>query len=118
MSDAIIESAILAHRNWVTQFRNSIQGRENEPFDVSRAFDDTVCILGKWLLGDAQTMMEPEQYSKIVLLHKHFHEIAGQIAILINRRADSEDIVAMFAEFDLLSKELVKLLLASKLYPA
>ena len=114
MSDEIINAAVLAHRNWVTQFKSAIEGFESEKFDVARAFDDKICTLGRWLLADAKNVIGAEQYAEIVSSHKDFHEIAGQIARMINQRADADEIASMLSAFDNLSKDLIRLLLAAK----
>jgi len=112
--EAKIDNAIVNHRSWVLRFKNSIQGVTIEKFDVERASDYTTCDFGRWLYGDAKNVVASEQLQQLLDLHKSFHEVAGKIAVMINKYDESQLRVQLFGELDGLSRELINLLLALK----
>ncbi len=105
----IIYQAIVAHIAWKKHLRDIINTGQSE-YDVNPDH----CDFGHWLNENADKLSLYEHYSEVVNLHKRFHKEAEKIIQLVlnNKRQDAELAVAYGEEFDHLSQELVKNLLA------
>jgi hypothetical protein len=115
MSIDTIDAAILAHRAWVGGFKSACKGISTETFDLARARDFSSCALGRWLSSEAaQLQLGVTPHEEICSLHRSFHETAGTIAERLNRGQMQHETQVLIAQFDELSKELIKLLRLSK----
>ena len=110
-----LDEAILAHQTWVARFQTSIECINTETFDISHAKDDTACALGKWLTSSSsRELLGSDSHNQIVAIHATFHEIAGNIAERLNHYESGKDIEGWLAEFNELSRQLVKTLMRIK----
>ncbi|MCK6411186.1 MAG: CZB domain-containing protein [Azonexus sp.] len=110
-----IDQAILAHHTWVVRFQTAIQGVNRESFNLASARDDTACALGRWLDTPASlALLGPDASQEIKVLHKTFHEIAGDLAEKINRQDALDELELLLGEFENLSGQLVQLLRLAK----
>jgi Chemoreceptor zinc-binding domain len=110
MSVANIDHAILAHKNWVIRFRNVINGG-NEEFTLATAKDDTACAFGQWLYSDSDTCFQvPATKDTIIMIHRMFHEIAGEVVQQIQADKNKLQIKRYVHELENLSDQLVGLL--------
>lgn len=110
-----IDQAILAHRTWVARFQTAIQGVNREAFDLATARDDSLCNLGRWLnTPTSLELLGDDSHQRIKVLHKTFHEIAGDLAEKINRHDALDELELMLGEFDNLSAQLIQLLRLAK----
>jgi hypothetical protein len=114
MAISNLDDAIAAHRAWMARFLYAMKGINRERFDPNIARDESGCELGKWLLTEAKAFIPEDSHQTIALLHKTFHDIAGQIATMINRQDSEETVRKYVREFDTLSNELVHLLTLEK----
>ena len=113
-----IDNAVMAHRSWVARFKTAFKGNNTEVFDLVRAKNAETCELGRWLLSDnSQHLLGEATWQHIMLIHADFHQIAGEIAALLNQGKTFQDTQALIARFDDLSKQLVKLLMQGKKRP-
>lgn len=110
-----IDQAILAHRTWVVRFQTAIQGINREAFDLATARDDNLCTLGCWLNSpESLELLGADPHQRIRVLHKTFHEIAGDLAEKINRHDALDELELLLGEFDNLSAQLIQLLRLAK----
>jgi methyl-accepting chemotaxis protein len=109
-----IDKAIVAHRAWVTRFRNIIEGISRERFDPVDLRNDTICAFGRWLHGEPAPIADAAALTEIKVEHRHFHEIAAQIAIMLHQEFPRDEIDAYMTEFDAMSKRLIDRLLLLK----
>ena len=115
MSIETIDTAIFAHRAWVSRFQTSLNGSNTEIFELATARDYTACSLGQWLSSPRSIeLLGSESHTRITLLHSTFHEIAGEIADGLNQYRSIDDSQALLNEFDNLSRQLVQLLMLAK----
>jgi hypothetical protein len=114
MSNDTINDAIFAHRAWVARFQTTLKGINTEVFDLSKARDDGACELGHWLNADAETCLDAAALLRIASMHKAFHEVAWEIAVMFQQYRSREDINVYMIEFNNLSKQLVALLTQAK----
>ena len=114
MDTTRIESAISSHQAWVARFRSILSGISTEKIDFDVARDDTRCAFGQWLHSDAAQFDNPVSHERVKALHRSFHEIAGDITVMIRDNRDRADVDAYMVEFDNLSKQLVGLLRTMK----
>ena len=110
-----IDNAIVAHRSWVARFKTSFNGNNTEVFDLPRAKNPEICDLGHWLSSDnSRQLLGEATWQNIMVIHAEFHQIAGEIAALLNQGKTFQDTQALIVRFDDLSKQLVKLLMLGK----
>ena len=110
-----IDSAVMAHRSWVARFKTSFKGNNTEVFNLDTAKDAEFCELGRWLSSEkARHLMGEESWESVKTIHGTFHEIAGEIAALLNQGKTFHETQALINQFDELSKKLVKLLMQGK----
>lgn len=105
-TDAIAE-AILAHRIWVSRFRQFLSGNSTERFAPATARDDQQCNFGRWLNGPAGERFAPAALAEIQHLHRSFHETAGDVAYLMEQQAPREEVALYLDALDALSRQLV-----------
>lgn len=111
MKITTIDAAILAHRTWVGSFKSACKGINTETFDLSSARDSSNCLLGRWLSTDAAALhLGEESRQNISEQHQAFHRVAGSIAELLNHGQVNQHTELLIAQFDDISKELVRLL--------
>lgn len=83
-----VDGVIDAHRQWKVKLRDAIESHAK--VDAATLSRDDCCVLGKWIYGDGQRLASRPNFSELVARHKHFHQVAGQVGELINRRAYRE----------------------------
>ena len=115
MNIETIDEAILAHQTWVARFQTKLRGINSESFDISKAQDDTACVLGKWLYSEKSlALLGQDSHNQIKVKHATFHEIAGSIAARLNRYESGNEIEELLLEFKTLSHQLIQLLRHTK----
>jgi hypothetical protein len=114
MDTTRIESAIASHQAWVARFRSILSGISTEKIDPDVARDDLRCAFGQWLHSETARFDNPVSHERVKALHRAFHEIAGEITVMIRDNHERAGIDAYMIEFDNLSKQLVGLLRTMK----
>ncbi len=115
MSIDNIDQAILAHKKWITRFRNVINGG-NEEFSLATASDDTACEFGQWLHGNCDACFKvPTTKNTVIMIHHMFHVIAGEVVQQIQADNNKPQIKRYVQELENLSDQLVGLLQHEKL---
>lgn len=109
-----IDAAIIAHRAWVARFRSVITGISTEEFDPQEIRNDRICAFGQWLHANPDCCGDANALEDLMNRHKHFHEIAGQIAVMIRQHFPRDQIDDYMTEFDAMSKQLTNQLMQAR----
>lgn len=106
-----IDSAISTHIDWIVRFRAALAGTNSEHFDVDHVRNDQACDLGHWLVkGNGRSLISPDSFKAIEMIHETFHEVAYLLATMFNHAASLDEADDLIAELDNLSRQLVDLL--------
>jgi uncharacterized protein YeaC (DUF1315 family) len=115
MKKGTIDTAIVAHRGWISRFETALKGINTEFFDEAKIRNATACDLGYWLdSGQAGQIIEDETLQKVRVLHDKFHQISGELALQINQRALESSKDTLLSELDAVSKQIIHLLMDAK----
>ena len=108
--DAIIDS----HRQWKVKLRDAMES--GDKVDAATLLRDDCCALGKWIYGDGQRLGGRASFTALVSNHARFHQVAGEVAQLINAGRDSEalDALAPNTSFTNATSDVVMVLSAAK----
>jgi aerotaxis receptor len=88
-ADLNFEQARTAHQQWRITLRNAIQRRLTVEVDTLRR--DDCCALGQWLHGPAKGRWgSVPAFSQLVQQHRVFHQEAGKVGELVNRKSYDE----------------------------
>lgn len=113
-STQALDAAIVSHHAWVARFRSTISGISTETFDAEEISDDRRCAFGQWLHAGPDYFGDAWMLDDIKSRHKYFHEIAAQIAVMLQRGYPRDQVDAYMTEFDAMSKQLVAELMRAK----
>jgi len=102
-----IDDAILAHQSWVVQFQNRLNGIERELLDPDMIGDDTTCAFGQWLKANPEAFPKAALLDYVKAMHGAFHEVAAEVASMIQQYQSRETIAKEMLELQNLSKQLV-----------
>jgi hypothetical protein len=80
-----IDSAIKAHGDWKLRLLNYARGAGTEKIDVQTLGKDDLCVLGRWLHGEAQKYASHARFGKLLETHAAFHACAASIGNLVAR---------------------------------
>ncbi|BBP44989.1 hypothetical protein THMIRHAS_03620 [Thiosulfatimonas sediminis] len=72
--------AKMAHNTWLILVENLTSGIEQKEIDFQAARSDNLCQLGKWIYGEAQSLMHFNSVQKLTEAHKEFHATIGRIS--------------------------------------
>ncbi len=107
-----IDSAILAHSQWLTRLRVAIEDGASQ-FDPDIVMTDNRCELGKWLYEEfPRSERNTEAFERIRQTHAAFHRNAAKILRLaLNGQRDlALESMKVHGEFIALSTRLIALL--------
>lgn len=109
-----IDNIIDAHRQWKVKLRDAIES--HAAVDVATLCRDDCCALGKWIYGDGQRLASRPSFSQLVDKHKRFHQVAGQVGELVNRRSyrEATDALAPGTPFSNATADVVMVLSSAK----
>ena len=109
-----VDSIIDAHRQWKVKLRDAIEGHDT--VDVATLSRDDCCALGKWIYGEGQRLASRPSFSELIERHKRFHQVAGQVGELVNRRAyrEATDALAPGTPFSNATTDVVMVLSSAK----
>jgi hypothetical protein len=110
MSIDAIEQAIAIHQDWVIRFRCARASAATERIDPEAVRSDDACGFGHWLSANASRFSNPASFERALAMHRAFHEIAANIAVMINSDESPWTIDAYLVELESLSKQLVSYL--------
>jgi hypothetical protein len=105
-----IDSAIRTHTAWKLRFEQALAHHNTQKYSVDEISDDSKCVLSSWLLILGIKKSNNPRFSMLSAAHKDFHEVAGQIAELINRGNGEAAKTLIDNRFATLSNDLVELL--------
>ncbi len=77
-----VDNFISAHRQWKVTLREAIESGDR--VDAASLSRDDCCALGRWIYADGQRLRERHSFIDLVGKHAHFHQTAGQVAVLVN----------------------------------
>ncbi len=106
----LFDDAIVTHLNWVARFEEALNGIAAETFDSRQIGDDTRCGFGQWLQDSAALFPDPQRFDYVRSLHMVFHEVAAEIAALMQPPADPVAVQAKLVGLRDLSTHLVVVL--------
>ncbi len=109
------DEAIKAHTYWKVMLKWLINGQR--PIDADIVALDGVCELGKWIAGDGQAYAGVPGFEVFVRQHTAFHEVAGEVARLVEsgHRAQADAMMAPEGKFTLASEKTIAAIRALKL---
>ena len=111
--DAEIDAAIIAHAEWVRQYRESVDGADHVAIDPEIAGDHQACRLGRWLQG-ATHPFNAEQLERLDHIHREFHHQAGAVAFCLKSSIAREKIESPLEKLQHTSRKLIELLKSCK----
>ena len=84
--------------------------------DATTLSRDDCCALGKWIYGEGQRLASRPSFSELIERHKRFHQVAGQVGELVNRRAyrEATDALAPGTPFSNATTDVVMVLSSAK----
>jgi len=107
-----IDSAILAHSQWITRLKIAIEDGASQ-FDPDRVMTDNHCELGRWLYEDfPKSESTLSVFEQIREVHAAFHQNAAQILRLAleGDRDTALETMSIQSEFMTLSGRLIVML--------
>jgi methyl-accepting chemotaxis protein len=109
-----VDAMIDAHRQWKVRLRDAIEGHER--VDAQTLSRDDCCALGKWIHGDGQRLGGRPAFIELIERHRRFHQVAGSVGELINRRRyrEAEDALAPGTPFSGATSDVVLVLSSAK----
>ncbi len=107
----IILSAIQGHIAWKDKIREIMHDRMQA--DPETIANPTLCVLGQWLYGSANTILSAEKLEALKEQHKEFHQLVSSIVKLHQQHKDheAEAVLKANGEFQKLSEALINQLL-------
>lgn len=110
LSSLDIDAAIAAHLLWAKRLQALIDGQRDDLLTVEVAANHSLCQLGQWLYGKGAIYDFFTQYHELVMVHKMFHEAAGEIVSAHLTGNDQYAAGFLAGEFQRLSQQVVDLL--------
>lgn len=109
-----VDGFIDAHRQWKVKLRDAIESRAS--VDAVKLARDDCCSLGQWIYGDGKRLNERPGFVDLINGHKRFHQVAGEVAVLINqgRYRQAEDALAPGTAFSTATSGVVLALSSAK----
>lgn len=112
-SEEEIDAAIIAHAEWVRQYREQVDGAGQVAIDPEVAGDHQDCRLGRWLQGTTHPF-NAEQLEQLDHIHREFHHQAGAVAFCLKSSNAREKIESPLEKLQLTSRKLIELLKSCK----
>lgn len=78
------DDAEKAHIQWITRLRMYANGNLPEKLESGTVKLDNVCALGKWIYGEAQTLVPVGELSPLIQAHADFHLSAAEIVFKVD----------------------------------
>jgi len=109
-----VDNFISAHRQWKVTLREAIES--GDKVDAATLSRDDCCALGRWIYADGQRLRERRSFVDLVGKHAHFHQVAGQVGVLVNSGKIDEaiDALAPNTVFSNATSEVVTVLSSAK----
>ena len=115
MSLIQITNAIQAHKAWIASFQTALDGKISGQFDCLKIRSDTECEFGQWIHGNSEGCFKFNSTKETaIMIHRMFHDIAGDITEQLNRNSDKVSIQHYIDELQNVSDQLVHLLTHEK----
>ena len=114
MSSTAINEAIVNHRAWVMRLKTYLGGVNTERFEPAEVTNPQRCEFGQWLATCPSCFKSEDSRRAIEQLHDNFHQVAGDIAILIQEFDQPSDVEPYLQELEALSKALVRQLMLER----
>jgi methyl-accepting chemotaxis protein len=73
------KDAITAHVNWKLRIHALLSGKLAEKLDPSMIARDDLCELGKWIYGEARSVVPGPVHADLRSTHAEFHREASRI---------------------------------------
>ena len=91
-----LNEALEAHADWRYRFHDAIVNRR--PVDVATIARDDLCVLGRWLHGEAKSRYSTlKSYAACHAEHAHFHREAAKVADASNAGRYQEAVAMLSA---------------------
>ena len=106
-----IDAFIDAHRQWKVKLREAIENRES--VDTETLKRDDCCALGQWIHADGRRRFgNAPSFVELLAQHRDFHQVAGNVAAMINERrfTEAEDALAPGTPFSAATHDVVRVL--------
>lgn len=90
MSTYDFDLALAQHAMWVTRLKLFTMGIGETGLTPAQAADHAACELGRWLGQAPEACKALPQYQRLVEIHAHFHDLAGQVVELAQKGDGAE----------------------------
>ena len=90
MSTYDFDLALAQHAMWVTRLKLFTMGVGEQGLTPVLAADDSACELGRWLAQAPEACKALPQYQRLVEVHAHFHDLAGQVVEMAQKGDGAE----------------------------
>ncbi len=100
--------AIEAHLEWKKRLLDHIDG--DLRLDPQVVGSDVECMLGKWIIENAETYGELPLFQKLQDEHIAFHRYAEEVALAALNNEDERAHALLHAEYNIMSKAIVRTL--------
>ena len=80
LSGLNLQDVLGAHMAWKQKLTTTLNGTNQERYEVATVSQDTLCVLGKWLYGPGKkNYSHLAEYEALRKIHAEFHLCAGEV---------------------------------------
>lgn len=109
------DAAITMHLDWLEHLRSHVRGEGKDPaIDLACASDYSGCSLGRWLAAVAPDRGGQADFDRLVMLHKLFHTLAGDVTLLVREGQIQAASFVVDSQMSELSRDMVHSIEAMK----